>query len=116
MTLNGARIENEGVEIDQDCEEKIRQIVSAVKTLSPSSEVSMRFLKSRTHYEGLLWGKAGDVPIGLYIRGQSMTQVLDTIFRKVKRQCLKVWKTRGLCGKFNGKTGYQSRSPMVMAG
>lgn len=116
MTLDGARIYDEGVGIGQDCEEKIRQIVGAVKTLSPSSEVSMRFLKSGNMYEGLLWGKANDVPIGVYNRGQSMTHVLDTIHRKVKRECLKVWKMSGMSVKSKQKTQFQNHSPMAMAG
>lgn len=116
MTLDGVRIYNEGVGISQDCEEKIRQIVGAIKNLSPSSVVSMRFLKSGTMYEGLLWGEASDVPIGVYNRGQSMTHVLDTIYRKVKKECLKVWKVNGIGVKSKERPQYQSGSPMAMAG
>jgi hypothetical protein len=116
MTLDGARIYNEGVGISQDCEEKIRQIVAAIKTLSPSSEVSMKFLKSGTTYEGLLWGNASDIPIGVYNRGQSMTHVLDTIYRKVKKECLKVWKVKGVGVKSKARSQYRSHSPIAMVG
>lgn len=77
MVLAGARIYNDGVGINHDAEEKIRQIVTAIRTISPSSDVSMRLLKSGHVYEGLLWGKAIDVPIGVYKRGISLTQVLE---------------------------------------
>lgn len=95
MTLNGARVYFEGVGLDHDCDEKIRQIVSAIKSLSPSSEVSMRFLKSGNLYEGLLWGKASDVPITVYNRGQSMAHVLEMLYKKAKKQSLKVLKMKG---------------------
>lgn len=103
MILEGVRIYSEGVKISQDCEEKIRQIVGVIKRLSPYSEVSMRFLKSGGVYEGLLWGNASDVPIGVYNRGQSMTRVLDMIYGRVKKDCLKAWKVKG-------------QLPLVMAG
>lgn len=92
MVLAGARIYNDGVGINHDAEEKIRQIVTAIRTISPSSDVSMRLLKSGHVYEGLLWGKANDVPIGVYKRGVSLTQVLENLYARVKRECLKAWK------------------------
>ena len=92
MVLAGARIYNDGVGISHDAEEKIRQIVMAIKTISPSSEVSMRLLKRGHTYEGLLWGKANDVPIGVYKRGASLTQVLENLYARAKRECLKAWK------------------------
>lgn len=92
MVLAGAKIYNDGVGINLDAEEKIRQIVTAIKTISPSSDVSMRFLKSGHVYEGLLWGKANDVPIGVYKRGASLTQVLENLYTRVKRECQKAWK------------------------
>ena len=88
MVLAGARIYNDGVGISHDTEEKIRQIVNAIRTISPSSDVSMRLLKNGHIYEGLLWGKANDVPIGVYKRGVSLTQVLENLYVKVKRECL----------------------------
>ena len=95
MIINGATIYNEGVGIGHDCEEKIRQIMTTLKTVSPSSNLSMRFLKSGRQYEALIWGKADDMPIGVYNRGPSLVHVLDIVFNKVKKQCLKAWKARG---------------------
>ncbi len=116
MDLNGAKIYSEGVGIGRDCEEKIRQIVSAIKTLSPSSDISFRFLKSGRVYEGLLWGSANDIPIGVYRRGPSMTHVLDYLYSKVKKDCLKMSKARGRPlsrgSRFDG--GHQT--PLAMAG
>jgi hypothetical protein len=92
MVLAGARIYNDGVGISHEAEVKIRQIVKTIKTISPSSEVSLRLLKSGHTYEGLLWGDANDIPIGVYKRGASLTQVLESLYARVKRECLKVWK------------------------
>jgi len=92
MNINGATIYNEGMGIGHDCEEKIRQIMTTLKSLSSSSNVSMRFLKTGRQYEALVWGKADDTPIGVYHRGPSLGHVLDTIYNKVKKQCLKTWK------------------------
>ncbi len=115
MTLDGARVYFEGVKVEHEYDDKIRQIVSAIKSLSPSSEVSMRFLKNGSLYEGLLWGKASDVPIGVYNRGQSMAHVLDTLYKKVKKQSLKVLKMKG-AAKSKNRTYDQSHEPMAMAG
>ena len=70
---------------------------------------------ARVYFEGLLWGKASDVPIGVYNRGQSMAHVLDTLYRKVKRQSLKVLKIKG-SAKSKERTYVQSHEPMAMAG
>lgn len=95
MIINGATIYNEGVGIGHDCEEKIRQIMTTLKALSPSSNVSMRFIKSGRQYEALVWGKADDMPIGVYNRGPSLVHVLDIVYNKVKKQCFKAWKSNG---------------------
>ncbi len=116
MNLDGARIYNEGVGLGHDCEEKIRHIVSAMKSVSPSSEVSMRFVKSGHTYEGLLWGKANNIPIGVYNRGPSVSHVLDTLLRKVKKECLRIWKLNK--GQIKPKEINQGHgySPMAMTG
>ncbi len=115
MTLDGARVYFEGVDMDHEYDEKIRQIVSTIKSLSPSSEVSMRFLKNGSLYEGLLWGKASDVPIGVYNRGLSMAHVLDMLYKKVKKQSLKVLKMKGIA-RSKEKNQFQSHEPMALAG
>jgi hypothetical protein len=97
MVLAGARIYNDGVGIGHEAEEKIQQIVNAIKAISPSSDVSMRLLKNGHVYEGLLWGKANDLPIGVYKRGISMTQVLENIYKRVKKDCVKALKST--CGR-----------------
>jgi hypothetical protein len=115
MILDGARVYFEGVKVDHEYDDKIRQIVCTIKSLSPSSEVSMRFMKSGNLYEVLLWGKASEVPIGVYNRGQSMAHVLDTLYKKVKKQSLKVLKMKGVA-KTGERTYLHSHEPMAMAG
>jgi hypothetical protein len=114
MDLDGARIYDEGVGIDKSAEDKIRQIVTSIKTLSPASDVGMRFVKSGRVIEALLWGKAKDFPIGVYNRGPSLNAVLDTIQRKVKKQCLRTRKTNRAQFQPNNKT--YNHSPLEMAG
>ena len=113
MVLAGARIYNDGVGINHDAEEKIRQIVNAIKTISPSSDVSLRLLKSGHVYEGLLWGKASDTPIGVYKRGTSLTQVLENLYTKVKWECLKAWKHSG--GRSVARKSDFSKNPDMLA-
>ena len=116
MNLHGVRIYNEGVEMGRDCEEKIRKIINVIKSISPSSEVGMRFLKNGHTYEGLLWGKANDIPIGVYNRGASMPHVLDALLRKVKKQSLKIWKLNKVQIKPGATTYIEGHSPLDMAG
>lgn len=116
MNLDGARIYDEGVGLGHDCEEKIQQIVNAMKSVSPSSEVSIRFVKSGPTYEALLWGKASNIPIGVYNRGPSVSHVLDTLLRKVKKECLRVWKFNKSQIKPRETNQNHGYSPMVMAG
>lgn len=113
MVLAGVNIYNEGVGISHDAEEKIRQIVNAIKTISPSSDVSMRLLKSGHVYEGLLWGKANNIPIGVYKRGVSLTQVLENMYTRVKRDCLKAMKSS--CGHASRRKHKFDESPDLMA-
>jgi hypothetical protein len=113
MTIDGVRIYNDGVGVGHDSEEKIRQIATTMKTLSPSSDVSLRVLKSGRTYEGLLWGKAGNQPIGVYNRGPSMAHVLDTLHRKVKKQCLKSLRRSG--ASFKPKHTFQTFDQLSLA-
>lgn len=89
MIIDGARIYNDDVGIGHESEEKIRQIVTAIKSLSPSSDIGLRVVKCGRTYEGLLWGKAANVSIGVYHRGCSVGQVLEIIHKKVKKRYLK---------------------------
>ena len=114
MKLDGARIYDEGVGIKQDAEEKIRKIVSSLKDISPTSEIGMRFVKNGRVVEGLLWGKAKEVPIGIYNRGSSLNVVLETIQRKVKKECLKIKKANGK--QFQKMNESYNHLPLEMAG
>lgn len=93
MVIEGANIYCEGVTADRNSEEKIRQIVSAIKTVSHDSEVSVRFLKVGRVYEGLLWGKAAGTPLGVYRRGASLHQVAESLLLQVRKECLKLWRS-----------------------
>jgi hypothetical protein len=96
MALTGVNIYYDGIGINQDVEEKVQRIIDTIKAISPSSDVSMRFLKSGGIYEGLLWSKAGELPISVYMRGISMAQVLENIYKRVKKDCVRALKsTRG---------------------
>ncbi len=114
MNLDGARIYDEGVGIDKGAEEKIRQIVSSLKALSPASDIGMRFVRNGRIIEGLLWGKTKEVPIGVYNRAPSLDAVLDILQRKVKKQCLMIRKKNS--GRFQPKYKTYNHSPMEMAG
>lgn len=116
MVLAGAKIYNDGIDISHDAEEKIRQIVTAVKAISPSSDISMRFLKSGHVYEGLLWGKANDVPIGVYRRGTSLAQVLENLYVRVKRDCLKSLKQSSRQSSPRHSGSYNNPDLLAMAG
>jgi len=116
MNLRDVRIYSEGVEMGRDCEEKIRKIVNVIKSLSPSSEVGMRFLKNGHTYEGMLWGKANDIPIGVYNRGASMSHVLDALLRRVRKQSLKIWKLNRVRSKPKATTNVEVHSPFAMVG
>ena len=95
MILDGARIYDEGVGIDIKNEEMIRRIISAVKQISPSAEISARFLKAGGFYEGMLWGTVNNIPIGAYNRGPTMAHVLESLYRRVKKECFKIWRLNG---------------------
>ena len=94
MMIHGATIYNEDIGISQDGEQKIRQIMTMLKAIAPAGDLSMKFLKSGRQYEALVWGKANDLTIGVYNRGPSLAHVLDTIYYRVKKQCLKACKSR----------------------
>lgn len=116
MVFAGARIYSDGVGFNRDTEEKIHQIVNIVKAVSPSSDISMRFLKSGQVYECLLWGKANDIPLGVYKRGISMPQVVDNILKQVKKECVKVHKMQRMQNEFRGKSTFSDNAKLAVAG
>lgn len=115
MTVNGAKIFNDGVWIDRDCEEKIKQIVNVFKAVSPSPEINIRFLKRGKVYEGLLWGSTNSIPIGVYRQGTSLSYVLDNMQKRVKKECLKVLRLSGQILKSKKSCSF-SESPSAVAG
>ena len=88
MHIEGARIYSEGVELNQNCEIKIRQMVKEIKSISPSADVGLRFIRTGRTVEALLWGKVSDLSLGVYNCGPSVSHVLGTIHRKLKKQYL----------------------------
>lgn len=114
MVLAGAKIYHDGIGFGHEAEEKILQIVKAIKTVSPSSDISMRFFKSDGLYEGLLWGKTSSFPIGIYRRGASLNQVLENLYKRVKRDCLTKWKRTGTHSG-GSKSDFNSNSDLLMA-
>lgn len=95
MNINGAKIFNQGVLVDHDCEEKIKQLVNTFKAVSDSPEINIQFLKRGRIYEGLLWGKASSIPVGIYRQGVSVSQVLDHMQKRAQKDCLKILKQSG---------------------
>jgi hypothetical protein len=116
MNIDGAKVYKDGVKIRHDCEAEIRQIVQALKTLSPSPELSLRVVKMGRIYEGLLWGKAAGIPLGAYNRGASINQVIDRLYLRVKKKCLKVWKSYGVNERTKSKTQTYGHETMAIAG
>ncbi len=116
MVLAGARIYNDGVGINDEFEEKIHQIVKTIKAVSPSSDVSMRLLKSGQVYEGLLWGKANEIPIGVYNRGITMSQVLENLLKRIRKECVRVNKMSRGQSATHGKSNFHHQADLAMAG
>lgn len=95
MTINGAKIFNQGVLIDHDDKAKITQLVNAFRAVSESPEINIQFLKRGRIYEGLLWGKANSIPVGIYRQGVSVSQVLDHMQKRAQKECLKICRMSG---------------------
>ena len=114
MEIAGARIYDDGVGIKRDAEVKIKKIVDEIKTVATSTDLGIRFVKNGRMIEGLLWAKADELPIGIYTRGMSLSTVLDTIHRKVERECIKVKKAQ--FAKTVMKMHRRKDLPMEMAG
>lgn len=89
MNLDGVAIYQDGVDMDSDAQEKIKQLIGTVKIFTPNADISLRFLKNGQTYEGLLWGWAGG-PVGLFNRGPSLGAVLEGLRKKIKKECLKL--------------------------
>ncbi len=94
MVLEGAKIYTDGIAINDRIKSKIREIIRAIKALSPISDVSMKLIKSGHIYESLVWGSVNGNPIGLYNRGASEALVLEKTFRRAKKECLRFVRER----------------------
>jgi hypothetical protein len=109
MVLHGAKIYNDGVSLENGVQEKVQKIINVVKMLSPEAELSLRLIKGRRASEVLLWGKVGGIPIGVYKRGLNLANVLDSLYDKVKKDCVKIWRS----GQYRKHSPTQ---PIAMAG
>lgn len=114
MGLSGARIYDEGVEIKKDAKEKISELVKSLKALSPNSDLGLRFVKSGKLVEGLLLGRAKEIPIGIYNCGPSLNAVLDILQRNGKRACLKIQKKT--VSQFRSENKKYNHLPLEMPG
>ncbi|WP_413577766.1 hypothetical protein ACLVWU_04845 [Bdellovibrio sp. HCB290] len=115
MILDGVRIYDDGAGIDLRSQEKIRKIVSAVKNISPSAVISARFLKAGAFYEGMLWGTINNIPIGAYNRGPTMAHVLENLYRRVKKECFKIWRLNRSQLRLTGRNQANRQSPWSVA-
>ena len=115
MKIDGAKVCNEGVLLDNDCQDKIRKIVKAIKAVSLSPEITIQFFKRGKTVEGLLWGKANSIPIGVYRQGVSVSHVLENMQKRVQKECIKVWKLSGHQTHPRKQPSY-NHSPSAMAG
>jgi hypothetical protein len=94
MVFENSRVYYDGVEIDAVEKEKIHKIIKTLKSMIPSADISLRLLKWGDIYEGLLWGKAEKIPIGIYKRAPTMSLVLENLERRVRRECIRLLKLR----------------------
>lgn len=104
MTLNGANVYCENVKLDQRSKLRIEEMVASLKEISSDAEVSLKLLKEGDIFEGLLWGRAVDSPIGIYTRGASLNRLLDTLQKKVSMESLKIWKNKGSALRKNNRS------------
>jgi hypothetical protein len=89
MYIDGTTVYNEGVEIKFEHQIRIRQISRAVRALSQTAKINMKLLKCQNTHEVLLWGMVNNLPLGIYSRGLSLGQALDSAAKKLASYCAK---------------------------
>ncbi|MGZ3722680.1 MAG: hypothetical protein ACXVA9_07120 [Bdellovibrionales bacterium] len=83
MTLDGAKIYTDEIEFTRECEEKLRQIITAVKILSATEEIGFRCARQGRVFEAMLWANSQENPVGIFRRGHSLKHVLEMIHGKI---------------------------------
>ena len=96
MYIEGTTIHNESVDLKLEHQLRIRQISQTVRALSHSAEINMKLLKCENTHEVLLWGTVNNLPLGIYSRGFSLGQALDSTAKKVASYCAKARAMRGI--------------------
>jgi len=92
------KIDWEGFRLSSEAEQKVFKIKKLVALFDSESDLRLRLIKVGERYEGLLYGRTVELPVEIYQRGRSVTEVLDSIYKAIRRHCYKVWKAHhGLC-------------------
>ncbi|NCN40743.1 hypothetical protein GW916_05780 [bacterium] len=86
------KIDLDGVQLSPEAEKKVFVIKSFMDSFASSSESRLRIIKAGQRYEGLLCGRTIELPIQIYQRGSSISQVLDGIYKLVRKNCSKALK------------------------
>jgi len=89
MYIEGTTVHNASVGIKLEHELRIRQISQTVRAVSPDAEINLKLLKCEKMHEVLLWGSVNNLPLGIYSRGFSLSQALDTAAKRVATYCAK---------------------------
>lgn len=94
MSNNYITVIADGLELNKDISDKINQIEVVTKKVSKKPQINIKLVKNGFNYEGLLWGKLDQAPIGAFSHGHSPTLVLENLCKRVKRDCLKILQER----------------------
>ncbi|MGE4131205.1 MAG: hypothetical protein AB7F86_06175 [Bdellovibrionales bacterium] len=102
MVVNGSKVYLEGVEPSSQLEAQLSSLTGIVKSYAPESDLSVKLIKVGRTCEILAWGRAGDIPIGVYRRGSSVEQSLKAASDGLRRQALRIWRGRHGSGSPSG--------------
>lgn len=86
MNLNGATIDTQGFTMDYEQESLLESLIERLKATVPATELRLRLVRDDRLFEGMIWCEALGVPIGVYNRNTSFSQLTNSLLKKITKE------------------------------
>lgn len=92
MQFGGVKIDVQGFELGLEQQTHLNSFIEQLNKFFPISQLRLKFIKNNRLIEGMVWCQAHDIPIGVYNRCTSFSQLTKSLMKKISRECRKIQK------------------------
>lgn len=96
MIIQGFKIEALGFQMNKEQKQEIESFVKKLKMKLPLSKMRLRLVKTKNLIEGMIWCESQGLPIGVYNRSTSLSQLIKSLLKRVSKEYRKAHKKTAL--------------------